>query len=44
VTLLGESEVERLNGKNASADSFFSGEKVLQDATSKGAKVTFWGR
>jgi hypothetical protein len=44
VTLLSEAEIERLVGGSGSADSFFSGEKVLQDATSKGAKVTFWGR
>ncbi len=44
VTLLSESGVERLVGKAGSANSFFSGEKVLQEATNKGAKITFWAR
>jgi hypothetical protein len=44
VTLLSDSEVKRLVGKSDSASSFFSGEKVLHEARSKGAKVTFWGR
>lgn len=44
VTLLSESEIERLAGKSDAASSFFSGEKMLKDAAAKGAKVTFWGR
>jgi hypothetical protein len=44
VTLLSEAEVERLVDKAASANAFFSGEKVLKEATAKGAKVTFWAR
>ena len=44
VTLLPDSEVKRLGGKSNSSGSFFEGERLLKEALSAGANVTFWAR
>jgi hypothetical protein len=43
VTLLTDSEIEQLIGKDDSA-GFFDGEKLLKSALDKGINVTFWAR
>ncbi len=43
VKALTEAEMEQLTGTNGSA-GFFDGEKLLKEATTAGAHVTFWAR
>jgi hypothetical protein len=43
VTLLSDSEIEQLTGKNDSK-GFFDGAKVIKSETDKGKKVRFWAK
>jgi hypothetical protein len=43
VKLLTEADMQRLTGPDGST-GLFDGEKLLKEATARGAAVTFWAR